>query len=70
MTNNINISRPLDYLDICRGKEVKITYKNKEFIIGILKTFDIHINIILEKAKRVIFIRGDEVFSVEQNEQN
>lgn len=66
--NNTHISRPLDFLDIYRGKEVKVNCKNKEVMIGILKAFDIHINIVLDVKGKNRFIRGDEVCDIEENE--
>lgn len=64
--------RPLDALNDARGQRVIVELKNKVQIIGKLKAFDIHINVVLEDAeewengamKRKIgkaFIRGDTI---------
>jgi len=63
-------SRPLDALNRARDKRVIVELKNGKQYIGILKAFDIHINVVLEDAEErekdevkrklgVIFIRGD-----------
>ncbi len=68
-------SRPLDALNASRNKRVLVELKNKTQIIGTLKAFDIHINIVLDDAeereggelKRKIgnvFIRGDTIILV------
>lgn len=64
------INRPLDYLDEFKDKQIKIVFKNKEIIEGTLKSFDIHINLIIDRNNdgSFIFVRGDEVFSIESNE--
>lgn len=65
-------SRPLDELNEARNKRVIIELKNGKQYVGILKAFDIHINIVLEdteehingELKRKIgtaFIRGDTI---------
>jgi small nuclear ribonucleoprotein (snRNP)-like protein len=64
----MSFQRPLDFLDRCKNKPVIITLKNKEAISGILKVFDIHINIVIEVDKTHKFIRGDEIFSIDENE--
>jgi small nuclear ribonucleoprotein len=64
--------RPLDALNEARNQRVIVELKNKIQIIGKLKAFDIHINVVLEDAeewengsmKRKIgkaFIRGDTI---------
>ena len=64
--------RPLDALNKSRDKRVIVELKNNKQYIGILKAFDIHINIVLEDAEErekdevkrklgVIFIRGDTI---------
>ena len=66
------VARPLDALNKARDKRVIIELKNNSQYVGILKSFDIHINIVLEdaeehidgKVKRklgVVFIRGDTI---------
>ena len=64
--------RPLDALNKSRDKRVIIELKNNKQYIGKLKSFDIHINIVLEDAEErvngevtrklgIIFIRGDTI---------
>tara|TARA_B100000315_G_scaffold99923_1_gene91908 strand:- start:372 stop:599 length:228 start_codon:yes stop_codon:yes gene_type:complete len=65
-------SRPLDALNNARDKRVIVELKNNRQYVGKLKSFDIHINIVLEDAEEhvdgqvkrklgVIFIRGDTI---------
>ena len=65
-------SRPLDALNKARDKRVIVELKNGKQLIGTLKAFDIHINIVLEQAEEresgelkrklgVVFIRGDTI---------
>ena len=65
-------SRPLDALNNARDKRVIVELKNGRQYIGKLKSFDIHINVVLENAeehvdgqlKRKIgmaFLRGDTI---------
>ena len=65
-------SRPLDALNKARDKRVIVELKNGKQYIGLLKAFDIHINIVLENAEEreennvkrklgVVFIRGDTI---------
>ena len=65
-------SRPLDALNKTRDKRVIVELKNNRQYIGKLKSFDIHINLVLEDAEEhvdgevkrklgVIFIRGDTI---------
>ncbi len=64
--------RPLDALNAARNKRVIVDLKNKTQIIGKLKAFDIHINVVLEEAEEhengqmkrklgTAFIRGDAI---------
>ncbi len=66
------VSRPLDALNKARDKRVIVELKNDKQYLGILKAFDIHINVVLEEAEEreagevkrklgVIFIRGDTI---------
>ena len=65
-------ARPLDALNKARDKRIIAELKNNKQYIGKLKSFDIHINIVLEDAEErvngelvrklgVVFIRGDTI---------
>ena len=65
-------SRPLDALNQSKGKRVIVELKNGRQYVGLLKAFDIHINVVLEEAEEneggevkrkmgVVFIRGDTI---------
>lgn len=65
-------SRPLDALNAARNKRVIVELKNDKQIIGTLKAFDIHINVVLNNAEErvdgevkrklgTVFIRGDTI---------
>ena len=65
-------ARPLDALNRARDKRVIVELKNHKQYIGLLKAFDIHINVVLEEAEEreagevkrklgVVFIRGDTI---------
>jgi len=68
-------SRPLDALNEARNKRVIVELKNNKQLIGSLKAFDIHINVVLEDAEEreggemkrklgVVFIRGDTIILI------
>ena len=68
-------SRPLDALNRGRGKRVIVDLKNGKQMIGTLKSFDIHINSVLEDVEErkdgevlrkmgTVFIRGDMVVTI------
>ncbi|MBI4159333.1 small nuclear ribonucleoprotein [Candidatus Woesearchaeota archaeon] len=70
-----NSDRPLDILNDSRNKRIMIELKNGRQFIGVLKSFDIHINLVLEDAeehaegtlKRKIgnvFLRGDTIILI------
>ncbi len=70
--NPVEQARPLDALNRVRGKRIIVELKNNKQYIGKLKSFDIHINIVLEEAEEykdgalvkklgVVFIRGDTI---------
>ncbi len=44
-------SRPLDTLNAARDKRVIVELKNNKQYLGILKAFDIHINVVLDGAE-------------------
>jgi small nuclear ribonucleoprotein len=67
--------RPLDALNEARNKRVLLELKNGKQYIGKLKSFDIHINTVLEDAEEhvdgelkrkigTIFIRGDTIILI------
>jgi len=43
--------RPIDVLNAAKGKNVMIKLKNRTHVSGILKAFDMHINVWLEDAQ-------------------
>ncbi|MHA1852523.1 MAG: LSM domain-containing protein [Candidatus Heimdallarchaeaceae archaeon] len=64
--------RPLDALNKARDKRVIIELKNGKQYVGVLKAFDIHINVVLEDAEEridgevkrklgTVFVRGDTI---------
>lgn len=68
----MDASRPLDALNAARNKRIIVELKNNKQIMGELKAFDIHINVVLDNAEeRVdgevkrklgnVFIRGDTI---------
>ena len=67
--------RPLDALNVARGKRVIVELKNGKQFLGKLKAFDIHINTVLDddeehengQLKRKVgtaFIRGDTIILI------
>lgn len=69
------IERPLDMLNLSKGKEILLQLKNDKQIVGTLMAFDIHINIVLDNARELqnnevkrniglTFVRGDMVIFV------
>ena len=70
-----SIERPLDLLNASKGKEVIVTLKNDRHLVGTLKAFDIHINIVLDNTKEmqngqvhksvgITFVRGDTIIYI------
>ncbi len=69
----MDASRPLDALNMARGKRVIVELKNGRSYVGILRAFDIHINTVLDEAEEysadgemlrklgLVFIRGDTI---------
>ena len=47
-------ARPLDALNRAKDKKVIVELKNNKQYTGILKAFDIHINVVLENAEERI----------------
>ena len=65
-------ARPLDALNKARDKRIIVELKNNKAYTGKLKSFDIHINVVLEDVEErfngemtrklgSIFIRGDTI---------
>ena len=74
MPNN-SIERPLDLLNMSRGKEVIVQLKNDRQFVGTLRAFDIHINVVLDNTKEMhngqqtknlglVFLRGDTIIYI------
>ncbi len=74
------IQRPLDSLNEAKGKTVLVELKGGTQFVGILKAFDIHINIVLDDAQETrggeverklgrVFIRGDTIIMISPSEQ-
>ncbi len=72
-------TRPLDALNMARGKRVIAELKNGRSFIGTLRAFDIHINTVLEDAEEhadgtlkrkvgMVFIRGDTITIISPQE--
>ena len=70
--NSMEPARPLDALNKSRDKRILVELKNNKQYIGKLKSFDIHINVVLEDVEErsngevtrklgVVFIRGDTI---------
>ena len=68
----MDASRPLDALNMARGKRVIVELKNGRTYVGVLRAFDIHINTVLEEAEEyvdgamkrklgMVFLRGDTI---------
>ena len=66
------IERPLDLLNVSKGKEVLVQLKGEKQFVGTLMAFDIHINVVLDNAKEMengalkkniglTFLRGDTI---------
>lgn len=71
----MDASRPLDGLNKFRDKRALVELKNGKQYVGLLRAFDIHINIVLEdveerengEVKRklgTVFLRGDTIIII------
>jgi len=66
--------RPLDILNNAKGTEVTIALKNGDIYVGKIKTFDMHLNIVLFETKQIndgkkeeigaMLIRGDAIVTI------
>lgn len=72
---HMNSDRPLDALNEARNKRVLVELKNGKQLIGNLKSFDIHINVVLQDTEEHIngelkrrlgtsFVRGDTIILI------
>ena len=60
----MSIERPLDMLNKLKGSKVEVIFKDgRTPAVGILVTFDIHINIVLDGDPQ-LFLRGDNIHSI------
>ena len=68
-------ARPLDALNRAKDKKVIVELKNGHQFIGILRAFDIHINVVLDETEEriegdvkrklgTVFIRGDTIILI------
>ncbi len=71
----MDMSRPLDSLNKSRDKRVIIELKNGKQFVGVLRSFDIHINTVLDDVEELedgkttrklgtTFIRGDTIILI------
>ncbi len=69
------IERPLDLLNQSKGKEIIVQLKTGKQLVGTLKAFDIHINVVIDNAKEMdngqmtrsyglVFLRGDTIIFI------
>ncbi|MDO8660510.1 MAG: small nuclear ribonucleoprotein [Candidatus Woesearchaeota archaeon] len=68
-------ARPLDALSRARDKKVLVDLKGGKQLVGVLRSFDIHINVVLDdteervdgQVKRKLgnaFVRGDTIIMI------
>ena len=74
------IDRPLDLLNQSKGKEILVQLKSGKQLVGTLRAFDIHINVVLDNAKELengeqtksyglTFLRGDTIVFISPSTQ-
>ncbi len=74
------VERPLDLLNLSRGKEILVHLKNDKQMVGTLLAFDIHINIVMDNTKEIqgndvkrniglAFVRGDTIIFISPSAQ-
>jgi len=64
-------TRPLDALDSAKGKRIIVSLKSGLEVVGVLKAFDIHLNLWLEESEKredgkitklgAVLVRGDNI---------
>jgi len=70
-----SVDRPLDALNAAREKKVVVELKGGRMFTGVLKSFDIHINVVIDDASEIVdgnitrklgrtLIRGDSIILV------
>lgn len=68
----MEITKPLDALNIARGSKILAELKNGSQFVGILRAFDVHLNTVLDDAQEIIdgevkrsmgriLLRGDSI---------
>jgi len=68
----MDVSRPLDLLNLAKGNRVMIELKNGKQFVGKLSAFDIHVNVVLDDTEELengttkrklgkVFLRGDTI---------
>ena len=71
----MDASRPIDLLNEARNKRIVAELKNGKQFIGVLRAFDIHINLVLEEKEEhvdgelkrklgTVFLRGDTIILI------
>jgi len=71
----MDAKRPIDLLNESRNKRIMIELKNGKQFIGLLRAFDIHINVVLDNTKEMhqgevrknlglVFLRGDTIIFI------
>jgi|TARA_Y100000310_G_scaffold334747_2_gene415154 small nuclear ribonucleoprotein (snRNP)-like protein len=61
--------RPFDTLNDSIDKEVTIQLKEGQEIKGELKAFDAHMNLIVDKDKETLLVRGDNILFITFNKE-
>lgn len=61
---SFDVKRPFDYLNEMKNTIVSVTCIDKN-IEGMLKAFDLHLNIILIKDNNEIFLQGSNIISIQ-----
>ncbi|MFT4326362.1 MAG: LSM domain-containing protein [Candidatus Woesearchaeota archaeon] len=72
-------ARPLDALNQARNQKVIVELKNGKQLVGTLRAFDIHINMVLGDAEEIVdgevkrkfgvlFLRGDTIILIAPKE--